>query len=76
MDMMYMMHMYFWSSPKVNAFVFKSFQSDNEGQYFGYLFGILCLCILLEALMWLRNSLHVKMYNEEVLHIFEVKRAT
>jgi len=31
MDMMYMMHMYVWSSPKVNAFVFKSFKSENKG---------------------------------------------
>ena len=68
MEMMYMMHMYVWSTPKVTAYVFKSLHSETEGQYFGYLFGILCLCIVLEAFMWFRNSLHIKMYNEAVLN--------
>jgi hypothetical protein len=66
--MMYMMPMHFWSTPKVTAYVFWSLHSDSEGPYFGYLFGILLLCIALEAVMWLRNMIHVKMYNEAVLN--------
>lgn len=63
---MYMMPMYFWSSPEVTAYLFTGWSSKSEGTYFGYLVLILAMSIALEALNWFRNSLHVRMYNETI----------
>ena len=65
---MYMMPMYFWSTPNVTAYVFESFSSDTEGKYFGWLVLILLMSISLEGLSWIRTKLHVSIYQEVVAH--------